>query len=391
MRSTIVENFRTVRPRQNITVDAYSDMPTSDCEPDYSIELDKSNWLMVMPKPVGCPGLSSNVLVTRNYSEWYLIDPSNLAYVYTYNSPDTADIYSRPLFRVDNVTIEPHLVHPSYIQAPLTNDIYWADYTDIFATIFDNRGFIAGSWAAAALLPEEFGHQLHDNEGRQIDTQIINMPKVTPSDMDVFFVGDNDRQIERRIESCIEDLQGHGYTKTYENPICIMLSRNDEGSDKVWPTIQIVKPREIRNGFTYGSPEQVVDSFDFSVIRAFIIGVGNRPMDWYCYVDRNFYIDNAFRHLRFMNSHCPVGSQRRLQKYIKKGYKADLWNLSVPLMYAKSTGEERFWMLIGMFERINNIRDEIIHYAEGQLEIEDMHNALTRIEINEMYFQILVD
>jgi len=65
---------------------------------------------------------------------------------------------------------------------------------------------------------------------------------------------------------------------------------------------------------TIGTLEDILDNFDFTVVRAAIL---NRHE---VMVDRDFMADEGNRRLVFKNIHCPVSSLLRALKYARKGY-----------------------------------------------------------------------
>lgn len=100
----------------------------------------------------------------------------------------------------------------------------------------------------------------------------------------------------------------------HENNISLTL---EAPKGTVWeyrPTIQLIKP--IKEGFivTLGTLEEILENFDFTVVRA---GVLNPS---FALVDEDFLRDEKNSILRLKNIHCPVSSTLRCMKYSKKGY-----------------------------------------------------------------------
>lgn len=95
--------------------------------------------------------------------------------------------------------------------------------------------------------------------------------------------------------------------------------RNNENCPAEWlscPKIQLIKPRDEEKLKTTGTFEEVLDNFDYTVVR---IGVKD---DNTCLADENFENDEKHKYLKIVNIHCPVNSVFRLAKYVSKGYKA---------------------------------------------------------------------
>jgi hypothetical protein len=80
------------------------------------------------------------------------------------------------------------------------------------------------------------------------------------------------------------------------------------------PTIQLIKPRKTGNMVATGPMQEVLENFDFTVVRAGLLSPDT------ALVDRDFWDDEKHQRLQIKNIHCPVGSTYRCAKYIKKGY-----------------------------------------------------------------------
>jgi hypothetical protein len=80
------------------------------------------------------------------------------------------------------------------------------------------------------------------------------------------------------------------------------------------PPIQLIKP--IREGkiVANGTMEEILDNFDFTVIRCGLLGIKK------ALVDADFLHDEEKMILRLKNIHCPISSTLRCMKYAKKGY-----------------------------------------------------------------------
>ena len=80
------------------------------------------------------------------------------------------------------------------------------------------------------------------------------------------------------------------------------------------PRIQLIKPIVQGRVVTMGSSEEILDNFDFSVVRACL--VSSREV----LVDADFINDETNHVLRINNIHCPISTMYRVIKYIGKGY-----------------------------------------------------------------------
>jgi len=100
-------------------------------------------------------------------------------------------------------------------------------------------------------------------------------------------------------------------TVKHENEVSITYEPHDMYKGKI---IQLIKP--LSNGaiVTTGTRKNVLDNFDFTVVRACIISEDT------VLVDADFEHDERQMLLRLKNIHCPVSSLLRCTKYAKKGY-----------------------------------------------------------------------
>lgn len=159
--------------------------------------------------------------------------------------------------------------------------------------IISNHGFICGGYARWMISPR------------------IN--PVPPADIDIYAYSINGYDtIRRNIE------QFYGIPIKFESARAITydnqnLKINIDPKLRVLPPIQLIKPLE---GMVSTDPNEVVDKFDFTVIRCWYDandGVVNH--------DTEFMKDEASLRLRIKNIHCPFTSLRRCIKYTKRGYK----------------------------------------------------------------------
>jgi len=97
----------------------------------------------------------------------------------------------------------------------------------------------------------------------------------------------------------------------------VAITYNRGGSDNRYfpaPPIQLIKP--IREGkiVANGSLEEILENFDFTVIRCGLTSTHTAM------VDADFDHDETNMVLRLKNIHCPISSTLRCMKYAKKGY-----------------------------------------------------------------------
>lgn len=148
------------------------------------------------------------------------------------------------------------------------------------------------------------------------------------------------------------ELLALGYVLAHENHVS--LTYRYEGEDLRWklkPVPQVIKP--VREGkiVTWGSVEEILENFDFSVVRVALVKVelcgdcgcgheahllngevgtctvcghcdGYAPgtLAWGGIADDQFEDDEKNTFLRLKNIHCPISSLLRCLKYGRKGY-----------------------------------------------------------------------
>jgi hypothetical protein len=106
-----------------------------------------------------------------------------------------------------------------------------------------------------------------------------------------------------------------------ENRIASMFSvdRKDHAHPLfALPDIQLIKPMKIAKVVTQGTMEEILNSFDFTVIRLGLLS------DKVALADDDFYEHEGHKLLVIKNIHCPISSTFRFMKYFKKGYWAKL-------------------------------------------------------------------
>lgn len=137
---------------------------------------------------------------------------------------------------------------------------------------------------------------------------------VTPAqDVDVYCVN-------KEIFKSLNKLLTSTLTIKHENEISITYNHcEDEESDLYGcPTIQLIKPVKEGKIVTVGQMKDVLENFDFTVVRA---GLLSPRM---AMVDADFEHDETIKKLRIKNIHCPVSSVFRIVKYNRKGYFANI-------------------------------------------------------------------
>jgi hypothetical protein len=130
------------------------------------------------------------------------------------------------------------------------------------------------------------------------------------SDVDLF------PKSEEACNILLTDLKAVGYEIKYENHICYTLAPTETAKVKLQyiPTPQIIKPVVEGKIVTVGTVEELLDNFDFTIVRAAILSPTT------VLVDEDFEQDEIHHILRLKNIHCPISSLLRCCKYARKGY-----------------------------------------------------------------------
>lgn len=131
------------------------------------------------------------------------------------------------------------------------------------------------------------------------------------SDVDLF------PQAETSHERLIADIKEIGFKIKHENEVSVTFSHLESHDDPRWlvvPTIQVIKPVLSGAIVTVGTMEEILNNFDFTVVRAGLLD----PLT--VLADEQFIEDEKTFKIRIKNIHCPISSMMRCIKYSKKGY-----------------------------------------------------------------------
>ena len=114
----------------------------------------------------------------------------------------------------------------------------------------------------------------------------------------------------------LADLTAMGFKVVHENHVSISMNPAEGNEEKLGhiPTPQIIKPMIEGKIVTLGTTEEILENFDFTIVRAAIISATE------VMVDDEFENDETHGLLRLKNIHCPISSLLRCCKYARKGY-----------------------------------------------------------------------
>lgn len=142
---------------------------------------------------------------------------------------------------------------------------------------------------------------------------------VKASDVDVY---SNDEATFKRLYSILHN--NFNISVKHENDVAVTFrkvrrkprqSRTIEQHDFYGcPQIQLIKPFKEARIVTNGTMKNILENFDFTVVRAGLLS------PTLALVDADFANDEGSWCLRLKNIHCPVSSTLRCCKYAAKGY-----------------------------------------------------------------------
>ena len=133
---------------------------------------------------------------------------------------------------------------------------------------------------------------------------------LTAGDVDLFPHSEDASKI------LLTDLLAMGFEIAHENHVSISMKPNKDNEDRLAhiPTPQIIKPLIEGKIVTLGTTQEILENFDFTIVRAAIVS----PLE--VMVDDDFEADETHGILRLKNIHCPISSLLRCCKYARKGY-----------------------------------------------------------------------
>jgi hypothetical protein len=193
---------------------------------------------------------------------------------------------------------------------------------------------------------------------------------IIPGDIDMF------PRTEESSGGLLESLKLMGYEIIHENHVSITLKPIDDKKEELsyYPTPQIIKPIIEGKIVALGTPEEILENFDFTIVRAAIISSTE------ILVDEDFEHDERHKLLKLKNIHCPISSLLRCCKYARKGYF---------LRPAEALKLFRDWTDRGE-EYQNRIIELFVESAKGKAS-EENPNGMTQEEIDELEALLRID
>lgn len=162
-------------------------------------------------------------------------------------------------------------------------------------------------------------------------------------------------QSDTNHEALIAEIKAIGFEVKHENEISVTFKRLAEHADVRWtvcPVIQVIKPVLQGAIVTVGPMEEVLNNFDFTIVRAAILNPTT------VLVDEDFIADDKACKLKLKNIHCPISSTMRCIKYSKKGYWLALSESVKLFLDWNERGPEYQQKLIGLIDAMKTPEGE---------------------------------
>lgn len=136
-------------------------------------------------------------------------------------------------------------------------------------------------------------------------------PCVSPAEAGDIDIYPNDMAAH---ESILQDLGKMGYKESFTSPVAVSFF-TEHGPLEGVPKLQIIVPKNEGAIVADGTLEQIINSFDFTVVRIGLTSLSE------ALADDDFAKDELNKRLSIKNIHCPISSVKRIAKYTTKGYR----------------------------------------------------------------------
>ena len=217
----------------------------------------------------------------------------------------------------------------------------FTEITNLFSELTNTDSFICGGYVRYMCSP--------------------NRKPLPYSDIDVY------SKTEESFHSIVKELKKQGFRAKFENHMSVGFHPHKGSNWMSVPEINVIKPLIEGKIVALGDMKEIIDNFDFSVIR---IGLLNQ---YEALADLNFMDDERKGRIRIKNIHCPISSTLRVVKYCKKGYTIK------PSQVLK--------LFTDWSSRDDEYRKTITHYLENTV----TGQGLTQSQVNHMYQLMRID
>lgn len=126
---------------------------------------------------------------------------------------------------------------------------------------------------------------------------------------------------DNNINTVLDRFKELGFTATVETPYSITLTPSDSDYCRRFlqmgmpARVELIKPMMLSNGETFGFPEQIADSFMFTVHRAVIVDTRN------AFVDKELEADTASKTLNVRNINNLSRLNKTAARLMNRGFK----------------------------------------------------------------------
>lgn len=227
-----------------------------------------------------------------------------------------------------------------FVETPIKRG--FTEIQEIYSIIKNHHAFICGGWVRYMASPRK-------NPIKAGDIDIYCESEKSFEELKNIFL------IEKKL------------SKRHENDISFTFAIPETGSLSTSPTIQLIKPVKEGKIVSIGTMQEILENFDFTVIRAGLLSEN------LALVDADFEHDEKYTLLRLKNIHCPISSTLRCMKYAKKGY------FLRPL--------EALKLFIDWEKRTVEYKEKIIAYLDKT----DKEEGLTQEQIDELERLMRID
>lgn len=181
---------------------------------------------------------------------------------------------------------------------------------------------------------------------------------------------------EHSAKILLADLTAMGFEIAHENHVSVTMKAKEEFLEKIghMPTPQIIKPMIEGKIVTLGTTQEILENFDFTIVRAAIISPSEVR------VDDDFWHDETHGLLKLKNIHCPISSLLRCCKYARKGYFLRPAEALKLFLDWTARGEEYRTRMVELFSES----------AKGKVSAENP-NGMTQEEIDELESLLRID
>lgn len=188
---------------------------------------------------------------------------------------------------------KPYVSQQGFVEAPVLRG--FTEISTLWSLVYAHGGMICGGYVRYMCSP----HRI----------------PVPASDIDIYCP---DQECFNKLHN--EFTNVFGLEVSHENKVSVSYKEPKNKNNKVpfWlkvgPMPQLIKPIIEGHIVATGEMEEILENFDFTIIRCGIVDKG------IAIVDADFIHDETYRLLRLKNIHCPISSTHRIIKYAKKGY-----------------------------------------------------------------------